>query len=110
MGERHAAAAVQICLPRFLPHGGDADVAGRELTWTDVYGQRPVAMVSENLARELWGSPSAALGKRLREFPDMPWREVVGVVEDVRENGVQDKAPAIVYWPSMRRYLRAQYI
>jgi ABC-type antimicrobial peptide transport system permease subunit len=31
----------------------------------------------------------------------MPWHEVVGVVEDVRENGVQDKAPAMVYWPSM---------
>jgi ABC-type antimicrobial peptide transport system permease subunit len=31
----------------------------------------------------------------------MPWHEVVGVVEDVRENGVQEKAPAIVYWPSM---------
>ena len=58
-------------------------------------------MVSENLARELWGSPSAALGKRIREFPDMPWQEVIGVVQDVRENGVQEKAPAIVYWPSM---------
>ncbi len=31
----------------------------------------------------------------------MQWHEVVGVVEDVRENGVQDKAPAMVYWPSM---------
>ena len=26
---------------------------------------------------------------------------MVGVVEDVRENGVQEKAPPIVYWPSM---------
>jgi predicted permease len=76
-------------------------VAGRELTWTEVYGQRPVAIISENLARESFGTPSAALGKRLREFPDMPWHEVVGVAEDVRENGVQDQAPAMVYWPSM---------
>jgi ABC-type antimicrobial peptide transport system permease subunit len=34
----------------------------------------------------------------------MPWHEVVGVVQDVYENGVQEKAPAIVYWPSMRSY------
>jgi predicted permease len=87
--------------PDYFRTSGTRLVAGRELTWTEVYGQRPVAIISENLARESFGTPSAALGKRLTEFPDMPWHEVVGVVEDVRENGVQDKAPAIVYWPTM---------
>jgi predicted permease len=87
--------------PDYFRTMGTRLVAGRELTWTEVYGQRPVALISENLARESFGSTSAALGKRLREFPDMPWHEVVGVVEDVRENGVQEKTPAIVYWPSM---------
>jgi ABC-type antimicrobial peptide transport system permease subunit len=56
-------------------------------------------MVSENLARELWGSPSAALTKRIGTFYGA-WREIVGVVQDVRENGVHEPAPAIVYWPS----------
>jgi predicted permease len=87
--------------PDYFRTTGTRLITGRELTWTEVYGQRPVAIISENLARESFGTPSAALGKRLQEFPDMPWHEVVGVVEDVRENGVQDKAPAIVYWPSM---------
>jgi predicted permease len=87
--------------PDYFRTTGTRLIAGRELTWTEVYGQRPVAIISENLARESWGTPSAALGKRLREFDDMPWHEVIGVVENVRENGVQDKAPAIVYWPSM---------
>ena len=87
--------------PGYFRTIGTRLIAGRELTWTEVYGLRPVAIISENLARESFGTPSAALGKRLREFPDMPWHEVVGVVEEVRENGVQDKAPAIVYWPSM---------
>ena len=32
--------------------------------------------------------PSAALGKRIRYLPDLPWHEVIGVVQDVRENGV----------------------
>jgi hypothetical protein len=45
---------------------GNRIEAGREFTWTDTYEKRPVAMVSENLARELWGSPAAAIGKRIR--------------------------------------------
>ena len=91
--------------PGYFHTAGTRMVAGRELTWTDVYGLRPVTLVSENLARELWGTPGAALGKRLREFPRMPWHEVIGVVQDVRENGVHEKAPAIVYWPSMMEYM-----
>ena len=31
----------------------------------------------------------------------MPWHEVVGVVQDVRENGVDQVSPATVYWPSL---------
>jgi predicted permease len=75
-------------------------VAGRDVTWTDVHEKRPVAMISENLARELWDEPAAALGKRIRSAPDTPWRDVVGVLQDVRDNGVDQPAPTIVYWPS----------
>jgi predicted permease len=84
--------------PGFLQTAGTTLVAGRELTWSEVYSIRPVVMVSENLAREIWGTPEAAIGKHLREFKDMPWHEVVGVIQDVREKGVQEKAPEIVYW------------
>jgi predicted permease len=90
--------------PGFFHTAGTRLVAGREITWTEVYGLRPVVMISENLARELWGTPTAALGKRLRQ-PGMPGHEVIGVVEDVRENGVYQPAPAIVYWPSMSAFL-----
>jgi hypothetical protein len=76
-------------------------VAGREFTWSDIYGLMPMVMVSENFARESWGTASAAVGKHLRQFDKMPWLEVIGVVEDVRHNGVDEKAPAIVYWPTM---------
>ena len=87
--------------PGYLQTAGTRIIAGRELTWTEVYGLRPVVMVSENLAREMWGTPSAAIGKRLRESPYMPWHEVIGVVQDVRENGVQEKPPEILYWSSL---------
>src|ERR1700704_72347 len=91
--------------PGFLQTAGTRLLAGREFTWSDVYGLQPVVMISENLAREMWGTPSAALGKQLREFSSMPWHQVIGVVQDVRERGVQDKAPEIVYWPPMMEYL-----
>ncbi len=87
--------------PGFLHTTGARLIAGRELTWTDLYDLRPMVMISENLAREFWGTPSAAVGKRLRQYPSMPWQEVIGVVQDVRQNGIQEKAPDIVYWPAL---------
>jgi predicted permease len=87
--------------PGFLQTAGTRLVAGREMTWSEVYALRPVVMISENLAREMWGTPSAAIGKHLREFSTMPWHEVIGVVQDVHERGVQERAPEIVYWPSL---------
>lgn len=76
-------------------------VAGRDFAWPDIYDLRPRVIVSENFARESWGSASAAVGKRLRQFSNSPWQEVIGVVEDVRVHGVDEKAPAIIYWPAM---------
>jgi putative ABC transport system permease protein len=87
--------------PGFFAAAGTRLIAGRELTWDDVYGLRSMVMVSENLAREEWGTPANAIGKRLTEDPGLPWREVIGVIQDVREKGVQEKATEIVYWPPM---------
>ena len=85
--------------PGLLKTMGNTLVAGRDFTWTDVYQKRTVAMVSENLARELWHSPQAAIGKRIRSTPKEPWREVVGVVGDERDDGVNQKAPTFAFWP-----------
>jgi len=73
-------------------------LAGRDFTWTDIYDNRQVAVVSENMAREMWGAPSDALGKRIRVGRVGPWNEIIGVVGDVYDSGVQQKAPTIVYW------------
>jgi predicted permease len=91
--------------PGFLRTLGSRLIAGREFTWTDVYDLRSTVMISENLAREFWGTPSAAVGKRLRQYSITPWEEVIGVVQDLRQNGIQEKAPAIVYWPVLMRNL-----
>ena len=74
-------------------------LAGREFDWADLHQKRPVAMISENFAREYWGTAAAAIGKRIRENPDDPWSEVIGVVGDIRHDGVDRPAPSTVYWP-----------
>jgi hypothetical protein len=78
---------------------GNRLIAGREFTWTDIYDRRPVAMVSENLARELWQDPQRAIGKQVRENFKGAWREVVGVLNDQHDDGIQEKAPASAYFP-----------
>jgi predicted permease len=87
--------------PGFFQTTGTPLMAGRDFTWTDLYEKRHVAMVSENMARELWGAPGAALGKRIREGATDPWREIVGVVGDVYDDGAQQKAPTFSYWPAL---------
>lgn len=96
--------ALQMRVYKFVSPGlldamGNKLVAGRDFTWVDAFDLRPVAMVSESLARELWREPSAAIGKQIRERLNSPWREVIGVVADEREDGVDQPAPAIAYWP-----------
>ena len=87
--------------PGYIVTMGAGLVAGREFTWDDFYQLRPVAMVSENLARELWGEPASAIGKQIRPYPQGTWREVVGVVSDMHEDGLHQKATTAAYWPLM---------
>jgi predicted permease len=75
---------------------------GRDITWEDVHNRAPVALLSETLANEVFGSPEAALGQFIAARPDPPaWKEVVGVVKDVREFGMDQDPPDQVYWPQV---------
>jgi predicted permease len=87
--------------PEYFQTMGTHLVAGRDFTWDDQEGVRPMVMVSESFARENWGSAQAAVGKRVKKYSDSPWQEVIGVVEDVHVHGVDAKAPAIIYWPAI---------
>jgi predicted permease len=73
--------------------------AGRAFDWTDLHEKRRVVLISENFAREYWGSAAAAIGKRIRSNPNDPWNEVIGVVADIRHDGADRPAPSTVYWP-----------
>ena len=85
--------------PGYFETMGNPVVAGRAITWTDIHEARPVIVISEVLAREYWGDPSRALGKRVRGSLDRPWREIVGVVGNERDDGVNHPPTALVYWP-----------
>jgi putative ABC transport system permease protein len=85
--------------PGFLETMGIPLVAGRTYTWTDIYQKTPITIISENLAREYWQEPQRALGKRIRVATNEPWREIVGVVGNVFDTGVDEKPSSAAYWP-----------
>jgi len=89
--------------PDYFRTMGDPIVAGRDITWQDIHDRTPVALISDNFAREYWGSTAAAPGRRIRETPNGVWREVVGVVADERSDGVNKPAPTTVYWPLLMK-------
>jgi predicted permease len=85
--------------PGYFQALGVRIMAGRDFTWHEIYDLRRKVIVSENFAREEWGSAGAAIGKRLQQGTGQPWYQVIGVARDVRQNGVDQPSPAIVYWP-----------
>lgn len=87
---------VKYVSPGLFAAQGTRLLAGRDFTWEDLSNRRLVAIVSESMARENWGESNAALGKRLGS--PGTWSEVVGVVEDVHDDGAHRPAPPIVYF------------
>ncbi|HEU0176623.1 MAG TPA: ABC transporter permease [Blastocatellia bacterium] len=74
---------------------------GRVFTEADTAGKPAVTVINERLAARMW--PGAdPIGKRLKQgWPEdqTPWREVIGVVADVKLNGVDSNTPLQSYLP-----------
>jgi predicted permease len=94
--------------PGFLATIGAPLVAGRDISWEDTYQRIPVALISENLAKEYWHDARNALGKRIRVGSTDDWREIVGVVANIYDNGVDSPAPTSVYWPVIMNHFEGQ--
>ena len=84
--------------PGFFQTMGIPLLVGRDFTWTDIEGRRRVAIVSNNLAREWWGEPSAAIGKQIRIGRGGPLNEIIGVAGDIYDSGADQPPPTVVYW------------
>ena len=66
--------------------------AGREFDGQDKAENPRVVIVSESMAKRFFGTPAAAIGKRLKLDPndaEEPWRQIVGVAGDVRYRELQ---------------------
>jgi predicted permease len=92
---------IKFVSPDYFEAMGTRVIAGRDITWADVEAGGRVAVISEGYARALGGEPRDALGKRIRlaAFSQNPWREVIGVVQNVHESGLYEAPPGMVYWP-----------
>ena len=53
---------------------------------------------------------SNAIGKRIRVATVDDWREVVGVVNNVHDDGASQEAPTTVYWPILQKKFEGQDI
>lgn len=85
--------------PDYFSTMGNPLMAGRAITWADVHSGGGVVVITENLAREYWDDPAQAIGRRVRMTSANPWREIVGVVGDVRDDGVGRDPTPTVFWP-----------
>ena len=107
-GELPTLRRFKFITPGFFATLGTPLIAGRDLTWTEIYDKRPVALVSENLARNYWGSAAGAIGKRIRVGNIDDWREVIGVAGDIHDDGVNEPAPTSAYWPVIMERFEGQ--
>jgi predicted permease len=98
----------QFISPGYFQTFGIPILAGRDLTWAETYERVPVALVSENFAREYWGSPAEALGKRIRHSAVDDWRQIIGVVGDVHDQGLDKPARSTAYWPTLMTNFRGK--
>jgi predicted permease len=83
-------------------------VAGRTFDSRDGAKGVPAVVLNDRAATELFGNPSGALGQRLR-LDDDPWREVVGVVGNVKTtffNTLAWRTDPMVYRPAQQAFAR----
>ena len=79
-------------------------LAGRAIEWSDIHDRAPVVVITRNVAEDYWGSPAAALGKRIAnsEGQTPTWLEIVGVVANVHDQGLSRPAPPVIFRPMTR--------
>jgi predicted permease len=100
---RGAAAIRSQVAPGFFDTLGITMIGGRDFTWRDSSTARHVAIVSQSLARTLFGRTSA-IGQRIRVGvrPDDQDVEVVGVVGDARLYDLKSANLIAAYTPALQ--------
>jgi predicted permease len=78
-------------------------IAGREFDPRDSADATPVAIINQALARRLFPNENA-LGKRVAQGPNGPWRQIAGIVQDGKYESLSDESPSAIFWPRAQRY------
>jgi predicted permease len=89
--------------PGYFETMGNPLLAGRDITWNDIHTMAPVVVVTETFASEYWSDPREAIGQRIRENPNRQWYDIVGVVGNVYDNGIERGPTTVVYLPTVVR-------
>jgi len=97
--------SVRLLSPQFMNAIGIPVLRGREFTDSDTASSAAVVLVSESMARQFWPNEDP-IGKRLTlTFFPKAVREVVGVVGDVKDRGLDNQDPvSTLYWPITQFY------
>ena len=105
-------AAFNPVSPEYFQTMGIQLLRGRSFTEADGPKSLHVAVINETMARHFWPNEDA-IGKRLKQgWPEWttPWWEVVGVVADVKLNGVIQTTPMHIYLPVAQNGIDSAYL
>ncbi len=104
----------QVVSPDFFATLHVVPITGRVFDARDDEQAPHALIVNETLARAIWGNDNA-LGRRVRPALGNDWFTVVGVIADVKNNGVDRPTGPALYLPYLQvpattSLLRAPYI
>jgi putative ABC transport system permease protein len=92
--------SVRVVTPGYVRSMHIPLLQGRDISRNDTSDSAPVVIISESMAKQFWPHESP-IGHHLKLsfFPDKD-REIVGVVGDVKQQGLDSTAGiATLYWP-----------
>ena len=81
--------------PEYMRLMGVPLAAGREFTYLDAANAEPVVIITASTANRFWPGQNA-LGKHIKFVWETRWRNVVGVVSDVRQYNLENRMPAAI--------------
>jgi predicted permease len=94
-------AAIYKISPEYFRAAGTALLLGRSFTWNDDRNAPKIAIVNQEFARRLFGSPANPIGRSYK-MPDGTRIQVVGMVEDGKYNSLTENPVPVMFLPILQ--------